>query len=123
MWFVGGKWYNEVLMFVEARGGTTQFNLATPAGYFTPANQAVQLVTTVAAPAINIQVNGNSFIVGNNLLSNGNLSLGGAPPSNETLTLTSSDPTHFLLSTHPTTLGSTIITLQLTAGNFKAPAV
>src|SRR5260370_35452925 len=76
MWFVGGKWYNEVLMFVEARGGTTQFNLATPAGYFTPANQAVQLVTTVTAPAINIQVNDNSFIVGNNLLSNGNLSIG-----------------------------------------------
>jgi hypothetical protein len=117
-----GTYYTQAISFVPATAGTTNLNLATPAGYFTPANQAVQLVTTVAAPAINIQVNGNSFIVGNNLLSNGNLSLGGAPPSNETLTLTSSDPTHFLLSTSPNTLGSTSITLQLTAGSFNAPA-
>jgi hypothetical protein len=117
-----GTYYTQAISFVPATAGTTNLNLATPAGYFTPANQAVQLVTTVAAPAINIQVNGNSFIVGNNLLSNGNLSLGGAPPSNETLTLTSSDPTHFLLSTSPNTLGSTSITLQLTAGSFSAPA-
>jgi hypothetical protein len=117
-----GSYISSTFNFVPATAGTTNLNLATPLGYFTPANQAVQLVTTVAAPAINIQVNGSSFIVGNNLLSNGNLSLGGAPPSNETLTLTSSDPTHFLLSTSPTTLGSTSVTLQLTAGSFSAPA-
>src|SRR5258707_14077388 len=81
-----GTYYTQAINFVPATAGTTNLNLATPAGYFTPANQAVQLVTTVAAPAINIQVNGNNFIVGNNLLSNGNLSQGGEPPANETST-------------------------------------
>jgi len=75
-----GTYYTQAIGFVPATAGTTNLNLATPAGYFTPANQPVQLVATVAAPAINIQVNGSSLIVGNNLLSNGNLSLGGAPP-------------------------------------------
>jgi len=100
-------------------------NLASPTGYFTPTNLSVQIAATVSAPAIGINVNGfsgGSVIVGNNLLSNGAIALGAAPPSNEILTLTSSDPTHFLLSTSPTTVGSSSITLQLTGGSGSVPA-
>jgi hypothetical protein len=93
-------------------------NLATPTGYFTPANLSVQIVATVTAPALNLA----SPVVGNNLVQNGSLGLGAAPPSNEMLTLTSSDPTHFLLSTSRTAVGTASITLQLTAGSFSVPA-
>src|SRR5258708_34340142 len=77
-----------------------------------------QIVATVTAPALNLA----SPVVGNNLVQNGSLGLGAAPPSNELLTLTSSDPTHFLLSTSPTAVGTASITLQLTAGSFSVPA-
>ena len=92
-------------------------DLTTPANYFTPANIPVQDVATVTAPTITV----NGSIVGNNLVQNGSLSLGAAPPSNKILTLTSSDPTHFLLSTSSTTVGTTSITLQLTAGSTTVP--
>jgi hypothetical protein len=116
-----GSYTTSALNFVPATAGTTNLNLAVPTGYFTPANQAVQIAATVSAPAISLNVNGSN-IVGNNLLSNGSLGLGAAPPSNETLTLTSSDPTHFLLSTSPTAVGSASITLQLTGGSASVPA-
>jgi trimeric autotransporter adhesin len=116
-----GTYYTQAISFVPATAGTTNLNLAIPTGYFTPSNQPVQIAATVSAPVISLNVN-FSNILGNNLLSNGNLSLGASPPSNETLTLTSSDPTHFLLSTSPTTVGSASITLQLTAGNPSVPA-
>jgi hypothetical protein len=81
----------------------------------------VQLVTTVTAPALNFFItNGN--VVGNNTVTANSIRLGAAPPSNENLTITSSDPTHFLLSTSPTTVGAASITLQLTAGNSSVPA-
>jgi hypothetical protein len=118
----GGNYYTQAINFVPATAGTTNLNLTIPTGYFTPANQSTQIVATVTAPSMNITVNGGTSIVGNNLLSNGNISLGAAPPSNETLTVTSSDPSHFLLSTSATTVGSASITLQLTAGSTSVPA-
>jgi hypothetical protein len=118
----GSNYYTQAISFVPATAGTTNLNLATPPAYFTPSNQSTQIVATVTAPAININVNGGSSVVGNNLLSNGSLGLGAAPPSNETLTVTSSDPTHFLLSTNPATVGTASITLQLTAGSTSVPA-
>ncbi len=112
-----GAYYTQAISFVPATVGTTNLNLATPAGYFTPSNIPVQTVATVTAPAINI---GNP-VIGNNLVQAGGLSLGAAPPSNETLTLTSGDPTHFLLSTSPTAIGTASITLQLTGGSLNVP--
>jgi len=113
-----GTYYTQAISFHPSTAGTTNLNLATPSGYFTPANQSVQIATTVTAPAISLSVP----IVGNNLIVQGSLSLGAAPPSNETMTITSSDPTHFLLSTTPTAVGSAQITLQLTAGSGSVPA-
>jgi len=68
-----GTYYTQAISFVPATAGTTNLNLATPTGYFTPANQSVQLVTTVTAPTISItnqngQV-GVTSIVGNTWLS------------------------------------------------------
>jgi hypothetical protein len=38
------------------------------------------------------------------------------------MTITSSDPVHFLLATSPTAVGTASITLQLTGGSFNVPA-
>jgi hypothetical protein len=78
------------------------------------------MITTVTAPAISV----NSPIIGNNLIAQGGISLGAAPPStssNPSLKVTSSDPIHFLLTTDPTKVGSTSITLPLTPGSFSVP--
>jgi hypothetical protein len=112
-----GAYYTQAISFVPATAGTTNLNLATPTGYFTPANIPVQIVATVTAPALNL----SSSVIGNNLVQTGGLSLGAVPPSNETLTLTSSDPTHFLISTSPTAVGTASITLQLTGGSLVVP--
>jgi len=118
-----GTYFTQAISFVPATAGTTNLNLAIPTGYFTPANQSVQTVATVTAPAINsISINNGTGIVGNNLLSNGSIGIAAAPPFNETMTITSNDPTHFLLSTSPTAVGSAQISLQLTAGSISVPA-
>src|SRR4029077_5539349 len=109
-----GSYFTSALSFVPATAGTTNLNLATPTGYFTPADAPVQTVATVTAPSISLS---SLPIIGNNLIVQGGIGLGAAPPSNETLTLTSSDPTHFLLTADPAKVGSATITLQLTGGS------
>jgi len=113
-----GAYYTQTMSFAPATAGTTNLNLATPTGYSTPANVSEQIVVTVTAPSINV----TSPVVGNNLIVQGNIGLGALPPSNEMLTLTSSDPTHFLLSTDATQVGSSQIKLQLTKGSANIPA-
>ena len=44
------------------------------------------------------------------------VSFSGPPPTNQTVTITSSDPTHFLLSSSPTTVSTTSIVIPLPAG-------
>jgi hypothetical protein len=117
-----GSYYTQAISFQPATAGTTNLNLAIPTGYYTPANEPVQIVASVTAPAITVYGNGGTNIIGNNLLSTGGATLGAAPPSNEILTVTSSDPTHFLLSTDPTKVGTASLSLQLTAGSTNVPA-
>ncbi len=112
-----GTYFTQAISFVPATAGTTNLNLPTPAGYFTPANVPVQSVATVTAPAINL----STPIIGNNLVEPGGVGLAAAPPSNEMLTLTSSDPTHFLLTTDSTKVGTSQIKLPLTAGSTSVP--
>jgi hypothetical protein len=116
-----GSYYTQAISFQPATAGTTNLNLAIPTGYYTPANEPIQIVANVTAPAITVFGNGGTNIIGNNLLSTGGVNLGAAPPSNEVLTVTSSDPTHFLLSTDPTKVGSASLSLQLTAGSASVP--
>jgi len=82
-----------------------------------PSNQAQQVAVTVSAPVINFP----NQSVGNNMVAAPSASLSAPPPSNETLTLTSNDQNHFLLSTSQSVVGSASITLQLTAGNASIP--
>jgi hypothetical protein len=112
-----GTYFTQAISFVPATAGTTNLNLATPAGYFTPANVPVQSVVTVVAASITL----SSPIVGNNLVEGAGAGLGAAPPSNEMLTLTSSDPSHFLLTPDPTKVGTSQIKLPLTAGSVSVP--
>ena len=113
-----GTYYTQAFSFQPVAAGSTNLNLATPTGYSTPSSSPVQIVTTVTAPAINV----STSVVGNNLLFNGGITLGAAPPTAETMTVTSSDPTHFLLTTDPTKVGTASITLQLTAGSAGVPS-
>jgi hypothetical protein len=112
-----GTYFTQAISFVPATAGTTNLTIAEPTGYFTPSNVAVQIVATVTAPPITL----NIPVIGNNMIAQGGTTLGAAPPSAETLTLTSSDPTHFLLTADPTKVGSAQIKLQLTAGSLIVP--
>jgi hypothetical protein len=114
---VGGPYYTQAISFQPVAAGTTNLNLATPTGYRTPSDQSVQIVATVMAPAISL----SSPIVGNNMIVQGSVSIPAAPPSSETMTITSSDPTNFLLTTDPTKVGTASITLQLTGGSAAVP--
>src|SRR6202021_686718 len=116
-----GTYYTQAISFVPAGAGTTNLNITEPTAYSTPSNGAVQMVTTVTSPALNL----NAPVIGNNLIAQGSLGLGAAPPAtlpNPTITLTSSDPTHFLLTADATKVGSASITLPLTPGSFNLPA-
>jgi len=112
-----GTYFTQAISFHPSTAGTTNLNLATPTGYSTPSNYPVQIVTTVSAPAINV----GNVVVGNNLIISSGIGLGAAPPSNETMTITSSDPAHFLLTADPTKVGTASITLQLNAGSSSGP--
>ena len=67
-------------------------------------------MATVTAPAITV----NAQIVGNNTILQGSVSIPVGPPTSRTMTITSSDPTHFLLTTDPTKVGTASIPLTLT---------
>jgi Putative Ig domain/Galactose oxidase, central domain/Kelch motif len=112
-----GTYFTQAISFVPATAGTTNLTIAEPTGYFTPSNVAVQIAATVTAPSISLAIP----VIGNNMIAPGSVSLGAAPPSAETLTLTSSDPTHFLLTANPTKVGSAQIKLQLTGGSVIIP--
>jgi hypothetical protein len=116
---VQGYYNNTSVQFQPLTAGSSVLTLTEPAGYSTPSNEPLQATATVTAPAINV----GSAIVGNNTYTGLSLSLGAAPPSNETMTITSSDPTHFLLSTSTTAVGSASVTVTLTAGNGSIPTV
>jgi hypothetical protein len=113
-----GSFSTSSVSFQPATAGTANLNLATPTGYATPTTEFVQIVATVTAPAITV----NLPIVGNNTIVQGSVSLQAAPPSTETMTITTTGSTHFLLTTDPTKVGTASITLTLTAGSASVPA-
>jgi hypothetical protein len=102
--------------------GTTTLSLSQPAGYYAgsfPTVWSSQLTATVAPAAISI----TSPIIGNNTYTQLGFDLLGRPPQNETMTVTSSDPTHFLLTTDPTVPGSASIAIQLGQNDPNIPSV
>src|SRR6185437_11517375 len=96
--------------FHPLTAGTSVVSLTQPTGFSTPTDLQ-QLTVTVTAPTISM----SSFSVGKDLEDSMSISLSNGPPSAETLTLTSSDPS-VLLSTSSTVLGSQSLTFNLTAG-------
>src|SRR5260370_16007041 len=78
---------------------STNLNVTTPTGYFTPTGVPVQLVTTVTAPAISMNINGRSEVHTYELQSHLSIVCSLPLQSKETITVTSSDPSHFLPST------------------------
>lgn len=102
--------------------GTSTISLVQPAGYYAgsePTLWSQQVTATVAQAAITMA----SPVIGNNSYSSLALSLLGRPPQNETMTVTSSDPTHFLLTTDPTVAGTASVTVQLTQNDPYVPPV
>ncbi len=119
---VGSSTNTNTVDFQPLTVGTTTLTLTQPAGYYTPSGgnySSQQIVATVSAPLISI----SSPLVGNNTYTSLSISLGAAPPSNETMTITSSDSTHFLLSASATAIGSASVTVTLTRGSASVPTI
>ncbi|MBE7159258.1 MAG: hypothetical protein INR62_12655, partial [Rhodospirillales bacterium] len=118
--FPAGNYINSSLAFHPVGAGTTTLTLTEPAGFAAPASGfATQITATVTSSAINL----SAPVIGNNTIIPLGISLSAAPPSATTMTLTSSDPTHFLLSTSATAVGTASVTVQLTSGSFAVPTV
>jgi hypothetical protein len=81
-------------------------------------------VTTITAP-INVgpqpAINLVNQIVGNNLVATDNANLSVAPASAQAITITSSDPTHLVLSTDPAKVGTASISFQLSPVTTNVP--
>jgi hypothetical protein len=119
---VNGSNYNSsTLDFVPVSAGTSTLTLNIPTGYFacTSSDWPTSIVATVSTPEISIP----SITVGNNFIASLNLSLQAPPPTTETMTITSNDPTHFLLSTSPAVIGSASVNVTLTSDSTAVPSV
>src|SRR5262249_48187337 len=118
---VTGSAFSNNVTFVPAAQGTSTLTITEPAGYYasTSPSYPLQITATVTAPAITV----TNTTVGNNFYTGLSISIGAAPPTSEMMTLTSNDPTHFLLSTSPTAVGSASIQVQLTGGSQSVPPI
>ena len=99
--------------FQAAAVGTDTLSIAAPVNFATP-NSDQQITVSVTAAGLYVSVPP----VGKDLQRQVNVSLASAaPPGNEQVTLTSSDPSKLLLSTDPTVAGSASIGVVVFAGN------
>ena len=118
---VNGSTYSQNTSFQPVAAGTSVLTINEPTGYFasTSSNWPTQITATVNAPTITV----NPTTVGNNFITTLSISLQSGPPTSETMTITSNDSTHFLLSTSPTVVGSASVQVTLTAGSASVPTV
>jgi hypothetical protein len=77
--------------------------------------EATDPINVAAPPAITV----GSLVLGNNTYSSLSVSLSAAPTTNETMTVTSSDPLHFLLSTNSAVVGTASVTVPLTKNSMS----
>ena len=101
--------------FHPVSGGTTTIGVTEPSGFATPTSDRT-LVATVTQPHILLL----DKTVGQNLQVPVLGSLDAAPSGNLSITVTSSDP-NVILSTNPTALGTSSITLTVTSGSTIIP--
>jgi hypothetical protein len=99
--------------FQPVNAGTTTISIPTPppSGFSTPSNYQM-FVVTVTAPNMNL----SNVTVGDNLETTVSASLGVAAPSATSITVTSGDPTRVLLSTDPTMVGGTSVSVPVAKG-------
>ena len=101
--------------FQPVAAGTTALTIGTPPAGFAVPSQYEAITVTVTTPAISI----NSETTAVHLLNGQGLGLPVAPPTGKpvTVTVTSSDPTIFTISTSPTVVGTATVTFPNTAGS------
>src|SRR5487761_697391 len=123
-WTVGGSYQSSGVSFQPVTAGTSTLSLSTPTGFSTAPLADTQITATVTPSSITV----NALTVGNGLETTGSVTLGANVPSNAkspTLTLTATESgnpsTHLLLSSSPTSVGLTSLTLNLTPGSSAVP--
>jgi hypothetical protein len=114
----GGGDNAETVAFAPVNPGTATITLGTPTGFSTPSSGQQITATVNAAPAITIP----DATVGKDLqvLLTGSLAAP-APAGNLQVTITSLDPSKFVLATAPTVPGVASITLTVGAGTSATP--
>jgi hypothetical protein len=105
----------EYINFQPVAVGTTTLTLGTPPTGFSVSTSYQQSVVTVTTPVIN--VGGQTTAV--HLINQIGLGLPDPPPTGQpvTVTLTSSDPTIFTVSSSPTVVGTASVTFPNTTGS------
>jgi HSP20 family molecular chaperone IbpA len=100
-----GDYLNSATFQPTTAGGTTNLSISTPAGFSTPLPSSTQQITaTVTAPPISLQT--TSITTGANLQVSTYAYLSQTPPSAETLTITSSNPSVAVVSKSATSAGA-----------------
>ena len=102
------------ISFQPVAAGTTTVSLGTPPTGFAVSTSYQQAVATVTTPVISVSDQTTAVHLMNSI----GLGLPEAPPTNQpvTVTLTSSDPTIFTVSTSSTTVGTASVTFPNTTG-------
>jgi hypothetical protein len=101
--------------FQPVSAGTTVLSIGTPPAGFTVPSQYQSITATVTTPVINLSSQTTAVHLSNSI----GLGLPVAPPTGHpvTVTLTSSDPTVFTISSSSTVVGTTSVTFPNTAGS------
>jgi hypothetical protein len=103
-----GDYLNSATFQPTTAGGTTNLSISTPAGYSTPLPASTQQITaTVTAPPVSVQT--SAITTGANLQVSTYAYLSQTPPSAETLTITSSNPSVAVISKSATSAGASSI--------------
>jgi len=108
------------LTFQPASNGSSVLTITEPTGYYASSpSWPMSITATVNAPAISV----GSLTIANNSLEGLSISVPSAPNNPWVLTITSGDPTHFLLSTDPTVVGTASLMINMAANSGSIPNI
>ena len=102
------------LQFNPLAPGSTVVTMTEPPGFFTPSNEPLQ--TTITVTPDQVGLSGYSRIGNNARSDDWVVTFTAMPPVGQTVTITSSDPIHFLLLSSPTGLGAASIVIPTPTG-------
>jgi len=120
-WVVNsGTYQSGNLTFQPASNGSSVLTITEPTGYYASSpSWPMSITATVNAPAISV----GSLTIANNSLEGLSISVPSAPNNPWVLTITSGDPTHFLLSTDPTVVGTASLMINMAANSGSIPNI